>query len=189
MRRIEKIAIAILAVPVLIGGGCTAIMVGSGAAETVANQADKTPVISTTSPAVRETPRAPKPVEQAPTDKPTVVDDPTTPTPTNTTPAMTASQEQAVGSAQSYLEYEAYSRKGLIHQLSSSAGEGFSKADATFAVDYLKVDWNEQAARSAKSYLDFMHFSRAGLIHQLESDAGEGFTHAQAVYGVKKAGL
>ena len=102
---------------------------------------------------------------------------------------MTASQEQAIGSAKSYLQFTAFSRKGLIQQLSSNYGEGFSKADATFAVDYLKVNWNEQAALKAKSYLEMQHFSRQGLIHQLESSYGEGFTHAQAVYGVKAAGL
>ena len=112
-----------------------------------------------------------------------------TPKPTKTTPAMTAGQEQAIGAAESYLEFTAFSRKGLIRQLSSDAGEGFSVADATFAVDHIKVNWNEQAARSAKSYLAMSHFSRKGLIHQLESSAGEGFTHAQAVYGVNKAGL
>ena len=104
-------------------------------------------------------------------------------------PPLTNSQEQAIGSARDYLATSSFSRKGLIQQLSSAYGEGFSVLDATFAVDYLKVDWNEQAARSAKAYLEVSHFSRAGLIHQLESDAGEGFTHAQAVYGVKAAGL
>ena len=111
------------------------------------------------------------------------------PKPTKTAPAMTASQEQAIGSAESYLSFSAFSRKGLIRQLSSDAGEGFSVADATYAVDHVKVSWNEQAAKSAKSYLAMSHFSRKGLIHQLESSAGEGFTHAQAVYGVNKAGL
>lgn len=112
-----------------------------------------------------------------------------TPTPTKTTPKLTLSQEQAIGSAQSYLDYTSFSRKGLIRQLSSDAGEGFSVKDATFAVDYLKVDWNEQATKKAKEYLGYTHFSRSGLIHQLESSAGEGFTHSQAVYGVKQAGL
>jgi hypothetical protein len=109
--------------------------------------------------------------------------------PKATRPAMTESQKQAIGSAESYLAFTAFSRKGLIHQLSSKAGEGFSLADATYAVDHIKVNWNEQAAKAAKSYLEMTHFSRQGLIHQLESDAGDGFTHAQAVYGVTKAGL
>lgn len=104
-------------------------------------------------------------------------------------PSLTKSQEQAIGSAESYLEFTAFSRKGLIHQLSSDAGEGFSVADATYAVDHIKVNWNEQAAKAARQYLEMTHFSRSGLIHQLESSAGDGFTHKQAVYGVSKAGL
>jgi hypothetical protein len=103
--------------------------------------------------------------------------------------SLTKSQEQAIGSAKSYLEFSGFSRKGLIQQLSSDAGEGYSKADATYAVDHIEVNWNEQAAKSAKAYLAMTHFSRKGLIQQLESSAGDGYTHAQALYGVSKAGL
>jgi hypothetical protein len=138
------------------------------------------------------------PVDNGPTPDPVVtptnkpVKPTTQPSPKVThkpAPKLTAGQEQAIGSAESYLSFQAFSRKGLIKQLSSDYGEGFSVADATFAVDHLKVDWNEQAVRSAKSYLSMQHFSRKGLIHQLESAYGEQFTHAQAVYGVTKAGL
>ena len=73
--------------------------------------------------------------------------------------------------------------------MSREYGEGFSKADAVFAVNHIDVNWNEQAAKSAKSYLDMSSFSRQGLIEQLESEYGEGFTHSQAVYGVNKTGL
>jgi hypothetical protein len=104
-------------------------------------------------------------------------------------PAYTVSQENAIASAQDYLDYSAFSQAGLIGQLSSKAGEGFPKADAIFAVNHIEVDWNQQAAAAAKDYLDYSSFSRAGLIGQLESKAGEGFTHAQAVYGVNQAGL
>lgn len=104
-------------------------------------------------------------------------------------PTMTRSQEEAIGAARDYLEFQAFSRYGLIHQLSSEYGSGFSKKDATFAVDHLDVNWNKQAAKAAEDYLEFQHFSRAGLIHQLESKFGSGFTHSQAVYGVNKAGL
>jgi hypothetical protein len=100
-----------------------------------------------------------------------------------TKPAMTASQEQAVGTAGDYLEGQSFSRKGLIEQLQY---EGFSAKDATYGVDHVKVNWNTQAVGVAKGYLDGQHFSRSGLIEQLEY---EGFTHAQAVYGVTKAGL
>ena len=87
-------------------------------------------------------------------------------------------------SAQSYLDMSGFSRKGLIQQLSSSAGEGFSKADATFAADHVDVNWKDEAVESAQSYLDMSSFSRDGLIEQLSSSAGEGFTLAQAQYAV-----
>lgn len=104
-------------------------------------------------------------------------------------PTMTAAQEQAVGAAQDYLRVSSFSRAGLIDQLTSEYGSAFAKADAVFAVDYLKVDWNAQAVKAAKAYLRVTHFSRAGLIDQLESEYGGQFTHAQAVHGVTKAGL
>ncbi|WP_405160654.1 Ltp family lipoprotein [Nocardia sp. NBC_01499] len=94
---------------------------------------------------------------------------------------VNSSQGNAIRSAQQYLDYSAFSRSGLIHQLEY---EGFSTADATFAVDSLNVDWNEQAAKSAKQYLEYTSFSRSGLIDQL---VYEGFTRAQAEYGVNAA--
>lgn len=129
-----------------------------------------------------------------PTDLPTVAVTTTTPKPSPKPPttkpqAISKEQEQAIKSAQSYLEMQGFSRKGLIQQLSSDAGEGFPVKVATAAVDSLNIDWNEQAARVAKSYLDTQTFSRKGLIQQLESSAGEGFTHEQAVYGVNHSGL
>jgi hypothetical protein len=89
----------------------------------------------------------------------------------------------AIESAQSYLDYAAFSRKGLIEQLEF---EDYSTADATFAVDYVDPDWNEQAAKSAADYLDYSSFSRQGLIDQL---VYEGYTQKQAAYGVSQAGL
>lgn len=104
-------------------------------------------------------------------------------------PEMTASQENAVGAAESYLDFAPFSKKGLIRQLSSDAGDGYPKADAEFAVSHIEVDWNEQAVKAAENYLDFTSFSRDGLIQQLSSDAGDGYTRAQAVYAVNKVGL
>jgi hypothetical protein len=115
-----------------------------------------------------------------------------TPAPKQSKPTRsgeTAGQENARRSAESYLEFSAFSRKGLIQQLSSEYGEEFSKADAIYAVNHIDVDWNEQAAKSAKNYLDNSAFSRQGLIEQLSSEYGESFTHAQGVYGVNAAGL
>ncbi len=97
--------------------------------------------------------------------------------------AGTVSQQNAKRSAESYLDFTAFSHSGLIDQLEF---EGFSTEDATWAVDRLDVDWNEQAAKSAGSYLEFSAFSRSGLIDQL---LFEGFTQEQAEYGVDQTGL
>lgn len=96
---------------------------------------------------------------------------------------MTVPQENAIDSAESYLDFTAFSRTGLIEQLEF---EGYSTEDATFAVDSLDIDYKEQAAKAAKSYLDFTSFSRSGLIEQLMF---EGYTEEQATYGVDQAGL
>jgi hypothetical protein len=111
-------------------------------------------------------------------EEPVVVD-----APEITEPEFTVSQENAIRTAESYLEYTAFSESGLIEQLRY---EKYSAADARFAVHHISVDWNEQAAKSAKSYLEFSSFSRQGLIAQLKY---EGFTAQQAIYGVNTTGL
>ena len=98
-------------------------------------------------------------------------------------PEMTVSQENAVEKAEQYLEFSAFSRKGLIKQLKY---EGFSTKDATFAVDHITVSWKEQAVRKARDYLDYSSFSRKSLIRQLRF---EGFSASEAKYGAKKVGL
>lgn len=101
---------------------------------------------------------------------------------------LTGPQKNAVRSAKQYLSMTGFSRAGLIEQLSSDAGEGYDKKDATVAVDSLNADWNKQAERSAKQYLDMMGFSCKGLIQQLSSSAGERYTKEQATHGAKAAG-
>lgn len=101
---------------------------------------------------------------------------------------LTRPQKNAVRSAKQYLSMQGFSRKGLIQQLSSDAGDGYSVADATVAVDSLSVDWNEQAVRSANQYLSMMGFSCKGLIEQLSSNAGDGYTVSQATHGARQAG-
>ena len=96
---------------------------------------------------------------------------------------LTTSQSNAVGKALDYIDYSAFSKKGLIDQLEF---EGFSTADSKFAVNFIDVDWFEQAALKAASYLDYSSFSRKGLIDQL---LFEGFTREEAVYGVDQTGL
>ena len=113
------------------------------------------------------------------TDTPKTTEDTTT----DTTPSMTVSQRNALRSAQSYLDYSAFSYSGLIKQLEY---EKYSHEDAVFAADNCGADWNEQAVKSAKSYLEYSAFSHDGLVSQLEY---EGFTHEQAEYGATQNGL
>ena len=65
--------------------------------------------------------------------------------------SLTGPQKNAVRSAKSYLGMQGFSRDGLIDQLSSEYGEGYSVSDATIAVDSLNVDWNKNAVKSARS--------------------------------------
>ena len=58
--------------------------------------------------------------------------------------------------AETYLEFSAFSRTGLIDQLEF---EGFSTEDATFAVDTVTVDWMAQATAKAEDYLEYSAFS------------------------------
>ena len=112
-----------------------------------------------------------------------------TPAPAETTeapapPTYTVSQQNAIDSAQSYLDMgTGFSQKSLTDQVEF---EGFPAADVKFALKHVTVDWNEQAAASAKGYMDSGSFSRKSLNDQL---LFEGFTETQASYGVKSVGL
>lgn len=98
-------------------------------------------------------------------------------------PLSPVSQQNAIDSAQAYLEMSPFSASGLVKQLEY---EGYSTEDATYAVNSLGADWNRQAARSAKAYLEMSPFSRSSLTDQL---IYEGFTESQAAYGVSTTGL
>lgn len=104
-------------------------------------------------------------------------------------PAFTTAQQQAITSAQSYVDSgQGFSRAGLLSQLTSSYGEGFSPRLARFALAHIQVNWNRQAVISAKSYLNSgQGFSFSGLVQQLESPYGEQFTPAQAQHGATVA--
>lgn len=100
---------------------------------------------------------------------------------------MTSEQRNALAAARSYLDFAGFSRLGLIRQLSSPAGDGYSVADAAFAADNVGADWNEEAVESAKAYLQLTPMSQSGLIRQLSSPAGDHYTLAQARYAASKA--
>ncbi len=101
-------------------------------------------------------------------------------------PSTTTAQQQAVDAAEGYLsEGQGFSEQGLLSQLTSSAGNGFSKSDAEFAINYQHPNWDQQAVDAAKGYLGVgQGFSEQGLLSQLTSSAGSGFTQAQAEYAI-----
>lgn len=111
-----------------------------------------------------------------------------TPSAKNPQQGLSGPQKNALRAAKSYLNVSAFSRDGLIEQLSSPAGSGFNRSDATIAVDSMNVDWNQEAVKSAKQYLQLMGFSCKGLIQQLSSPAGGKFTEKQAIFGAQRAG-
>jgi Host cell surface-exposed lipoprotein len=170
--------IAIAVVSFTVGGALAAS--GSSSGSTVKRVAGPTRTVTNnvpgptvTQPAVTVTKTTVKVVHAKPKPK-------AQPTSTG---SPTVSQQNAVRSAQDYLQTQAFSQKGLIGQLKY---EGFSTADATYAVSAFYVNWSDQAAKDAKDYLQSQAFSRSGLIGQLEYD---GFTAAQATFGVNKVGL
>ena len=102
---------------------------------------------------------------------------------------LSAEEKNAYNSAKNYLDYMAFSKKGLIQQLSSEYGDNYPEKVAKKAVKALekeeKIDWTEEAKEAAQNYLDTMSFSKNGLVQQLESEYGDQFTHEQAVAAVE----
>lgn len=141
-----------------------------------------------------------KPAKQAPHFEPPAATCCTTPAPQATQapaspaqPTYTVPQQQAIASALSYLTSgQGFSKLGLIHQLHSRYGEGFSVALARFAVrqfDHPDV-WRHQAVISARGYMQTQPgWSFSGLVGQLDSPYGENFTLSQAEYAAHKVGL
>ncbi len=107
-------AIALAAIFVI--GGISQAMGGGDDAKPVADTpAASAPVEEKSEPKAKEPVAEAPETTQAPAPKPK-------PAPAPAKPTLTNSQEQAIGAAEDYLDYMAFSRKGLIHQLSSDAG-------------------------------------------------------------------
>lgn len=92
--------------------------------------------------------------------------------------------EQALKSAQNYVDALHFSRQGLKQQLTSEYGSGFSEEAAEYALEHIDVDYKEEAVEAAQSYLDAMSFSREELKQQLTSEYGSGFTEEEAEYAL-----
>ena len=112
----------------------------------------------------------------------TVIDETNQPAVEEEQSTETVNQQNARQKAESYLNFTAFSRQGLIEQLEY---EGFSNIDAEYGADAVNADWMEQAALKAKQYLDSSSFSKQGLIDQL---VFEGYTQEEAEYGVSQNG-
>lgn len=160
---------------VIVGGVVGLLMVG-GVVSAATHPSDFQAKASTTA-------AAPATTQVQPSTKAPETTQAPPPPPKTTAPAVTVSQQQAVKKAESYLKYTAFSRTGLIGQL---VFEGFTTADATYAVDHITVDWTVQADLKAKAYMKYTAFSRKGLIEQL---VFEGFTPEQAAHGATSVGL
>lgn len=167
----------------LIASGALVVIVGGCSAAVIAGSSGQG--IKTSPPAATHSTSAAPAATHAAQPSPSAV--PTTPA----APAMTVSQQQAVDSAQNYLnDGQGFSEAGLLKQLTSSYGEGDTAADAQFAISHLHPDWYQQAVKSAKNYIaDGQGFSKASLYEQLTSSYGESFTAGQANYALSKVGL
>ena len=92
--------------------------------------------------------------------------------------------EQALKSAQNYVDTLHFSKQGLKQQLTSEYGSGFSEEAAEYALEHVDVDYYQEAVEAAESYLDAMSFSRQELKQQLTSDYVSGFTEEEAEYAL-----
>lgn len=93
------------------------------------------------------------------------------------------SRANAVRDAKNYLQFEAFSFRGLVGQLRF---DGFSRFDARYGARHSGANWMREAVKAAKDYLRTEPFSRSGMIQQLEFD---GFTPPQARHGAIAVGL
>lgn len=158
----------LVALGVLVLLGIIGALIGGDDKSTSASSSTTAPAASS-APAATEAAPAPSSAEPAPA-----------------APQLSGPQKNAARAAQNYLRFSAFSRDGLIAQLSSDVADKYSIEDATAAVDSLNVDWNEQAKKAAENYLKMTAFSCDGLIQQLSSEVADKYTLEQATYGAQQ---
>ena len=173
MKQVLKIALGIVLGFVLLVVGCTALILETD------NSTDDVDNPTTQEEKVKEEPvkedkeePAEKPKEE--TQEPVAQEE----------EAVPFEYEQALKSAQNYVDALHFSRQGLKQQLTSEYGSGFSEEAAEYALEHVDVDYKEEAVEAAQSYLDAMSFSREGLKQQLTSEYGSGFTEEEAEYAL-----
>ena len=96
------------------------------------------------------------------------------------TSGLSREYENAMKSAESYLNYSGFSKEELYDQL---IYEKYSEEAARYAVENVDTDWKENAVRDAESYLQLSSFSKQELYDQL---IFEKYTPEEAKYAVDK---
>ena len=94
--------------------------------------------------------------------------------------ALDYESQNCYDQAMSYLDFMAFSRNGLIHQLQH---DGYTDQAISNALDLLErdyVSWDTEALKKAQEYMETFSFSQQRLYEQLIHD---GFTEEQANYG------
>ncbi|MDN5682541.1 Ltp family lipoprotein [Corynebacterium glyciniphilum] len=92
--------------------------------------------------------------------------------------------QSALRKAETYSEMMHMSKAGILEQLTSDYGEGFSPEAARYAVDNVDADWNNNALEKARTYQDTMSMSPSAIHEQLVSEYGEKFTVEEADYAL-----
>ena len=176
MKRVLKVALVVILGFVLLVIGCAALI-----SETD-NNAENIDKPATQEEQIKEEPaEEPKEEAQEPVVQEEEVPEATIPEEDEVVPFE---YEQALKSAQNYVDALHFSRQGLKQQLTSEYGSGFSEEAAEYALEHVDVDYKEEAVEAAQSYLDAMSFSREGLKQQLTSEYGSGFTEEEAEYAL-----
>ena len=183
MKQVLKIALGVVLGFVLLVVGCTALILETD------NGTDSPDNPTTQEEKVKEEPvkedkeePAEEPKEEA--QEPVVQEEEAVEAAIPEEEAVPFEYEQALKSAQNYVDALHFSRQGLKQQLTSEYGSGFSEEAAEYALEHVDVDYKEEAVEAAQSYLDAMSFSREELKQQLTSEYGSGFTEEEAEYAL-----
>ena len=176
MKRVLKVALVVILGFVLLVIGCAALI-----SETD-NNAENTDKPATQEEQIKEEP-AEEPKEEA--QEPVVQEEEAPETViSEEEETVPFEYEQALKSAQNYVDTLHFSRQGLKQQLTSEYGSGFSEEAAEYALEHVDVDYKEEAVEAAQSYLDAMSFSRQELKQQLTSEYRSGLTEEEAEYAL-----
>lgn len=92
--------------------------------------------------------------------------------------------QNALKSAQDYVDIMHFSKAKLYDQLTAEYGEGYPAEAAEYAIENVVVDYNEEALEAAQNYQETMPMSDQRLFDQLTSEYGEQFTEKQARYAI-----